>query len=167
MQIAAITTAYDPQEDRLYLAIADDQGVSARRWLTPRLLGRLLPTLLQQVQTQIVAPQEIPGEARHAANIYAQLQARLIKKPACPVLVDAQTDSKLIHEINVSLPKAGGATLAFQTGSPCPDTLHLNPQELRQWLEALYNAWLQADWPRNQWPDWIDRPRPPSNSGAQ
>jgi len=50
MEITSVTTEYDQQQDRLCLSIADGQGATARRWLTLRLLTRLLPTLLQQSQ---------------------------------------------------------------------------------------------------------------------
>lgn len=155
MQITAITTEYDPQEDRLCLDIADAQGSTGRRWLTYRLLTRLLPTLLKQAQQQIAAAPDTPVAAQQAANIYAQLQARITKKPAAPVQVDHSATGQLIHEINLSLPKAGGATLHLRTAQPVADTLKLTSQELRQWLEALRHACRQADWPSEMWPDWL------------
>lgn len=162
MQITTITTDYDPQEDRICLAIVDDQEQCVQLWLTQRLMRRLMPPLLQQTQAQIAELPATAHDVRQAANVYAQLQARLSQRPAQRVALAPATEQRLIHEINLNLPRSGGVRLEFSTPGSPPATLTLHPNELRQWLEAVRRAAQRGDWPSDFWPTWMGQPAPPA-----
>ena len=49
MQIATITTRYDSTEDRILLAVADEDDSQASLWLTRRMTQRLVAALIDGV----------------------------------------------------------------------------------------------------------------------
>lgn len=162
MQIATITTRYDATEDRILLAVADEDDSQATLWLTRRMTQRLVPALIEGVQKQIAAPQaarsEVHSAALAAANVYAQLQARISKKPASPVEPPRAAPQHLIHEIGVRGTGNGVRLLEFGCGDRDPATLALSLTEQRQWLESLKSACNMAHWALDVWPAWMAPP---------
>lgn len=156
MQISTITTKYDPDQDRIILAVADTAEVTLKLWLTRRLTQRLIPALLQGLQDQISAPPDAQPQALEAANVYAQLQARITKKPAHAVQTQDATAQHLVTEIGIQVGKQGAKTLEFRCAElPEPAILSLNATELRQWLEVLKHANDKGQWQLDVFPDWL------------
>ncbi len=177
MRITTLTTAYDTDEDRLRLAVADAAGQRRVLWLTRRLSERLAPALLQgleaapledepqQQQPPPAGPATAPAgdEAQQrqvaaraqAAQAYAQLEARLASKPVAPVQVDPDVSQGLVHRIELKAGQAGTRGLEFHgPGFPACE-LWLTPRELRQWLGQLRSAFKAADWRQDLWPGWL------------
>lgn len=159
MQIATITTRYDATEDRILLAVADADDNPASLWLTRRMAGRLVPALVEGVQKQIAAPQAAKAEhkvkALAAANVYAQLQARISKKPAPAVAPPYDAPQHLINEIGVRNERNGARVLEFRCVDRELATLMLSLTEQRQWLESLKSACGMAHWALDVWPEWM------------
>lgn len=163
MKITTLTTRYDPREDRISLDIADAEGYGQRRWLTERLLRGLLVNLLKHTELSLTDVEGDPQRSQ-AANIYAQLQARLTHKAHPAVQVSNGTSGELITAIDITMSKGAGVQLSFRTSGQEADTLSLDAQELRQWLQALYRATQQAAW-FGLWPSWMKQsPRLPFSS---
>ncbi|ABM40811.1 conserved hypothetical protein [Acidovorax sp. JS42] len=159
MQIATITTRYDAIEDRILLAVADADDIQARLWLTRRMTQRLVAALVDGVQRQIAEPPaaraEVKVAALAAANVYAQLQARISKKPAPPVEPPSAAPQHLIQEIGVRNGRNGARILEFRCRDRGPATLMLSLTEQRQWLESLKSACGAAHWALDVWPGWM------------
>ena len=47
----------------------------------------------------------------------------------------------------------GACTLRDEQGAVAAMVLQAQP--LRQWLSILFDAWQQAEWPLEVWPDWL------------
>jgi len=156
MQIATITTRYDIKEDRIALTVADERG-QIRKWLLTRGLTRVLvPALLGQLQAQIQAQPGTPPEHIEAANVYAQLQARVTLKPVRAVKVEPGTAKHLITRIQVDRgPKGSKMLTFFAQGGADTDTLTLGATEARQWVEMIKLAVDQAQWGLDAFPAWI------------
>jgi len=159
MRISTITTDYVLREDRIRLAVAYADGSTHPMWLTRRLAERLVPALIKDLQAPHVDDEAQPAEVQ-AAQVYAQLEARVSRKPARPVQVDDSAVPTLVQEINVKTAQNGTRVLTLT----CPDTepaqLVLRPGELRQWLEVLYRAFDMGQWRKDIWPAWIQQRKP-------
>ena len=164
MEISTITTRYDATEDRILLAVADADDNQASLWLTRRLTERLIPALVENVQQQIALPSaaktEGKGEVLAAANVYAQLQARISKKPAPAVVLQPAAPQHLINEIGVRSVGIGARLLEFRCVDQQVTTLTLSLTEQRQWLESLQKACTKANWALTVWPDWLSPSAP-------
>jgi hypothetical protein len=154
--IHRITALYDAQQDRIVLAVADKQSNTRKLCMTRRLTQRLVPALLDGLQDQINAPADVQPEMLAAANVYAQLQARINKKPTKAVQTDIDTPQYLVQEMAVKVGKKGATNLEFRSAEmPDSATLTLRASELRQWLEALKRAAEQGDWKLDVFPQWL------------
>ena len=169
MRIKTVTTSYNQDEDRLCLAVVDEAGQQRVLWLTRRLAERLVPALTQGMsvaateveeppsaggqggEPEAAAPQEAKAQA---AQVYAQLEARLSHKEVPPVQPGPQTPQGLVHEITL---KAGDGLrgLQFHCRSMTPCELFLNPRELRQWLQLVRSCFHAAQWREDVWPSWM------------
>lgn len=156
MRIQTITTLYDPEEDRIALSVADSGPVLCKLWITRRLLQRLVPALLERLDQQIQAPAGTKPERIEAANVYAQLQARLNRRPVQHVRTQVLTQQSLINKVDIKLDAKGAKTLTFKgIDLPEPAILALNANELRQWLEALKLAANKGQWALDVFPSWV------------
>jgi hypothetical protein len=159
MRIRSITTDYDLREDRIRLAVAYADGSKQPMWLTRRLAERLVPALIKGLQPPLVGDEGQAAEVQ-AAQVYAQLEARVSRKPARPVQVDDSAVPILVHEINVKMAKDGTRLLTLTCPEAEPAQLVLKPGELRQWLEVLYRAFDKGQWRKDIWPAWIQHCKP-------
>ena len=159
MRISTITTDYDLREDRIRLAVAYADGNARALWLTRRLAERLVPALIQGLHAPHVDDAAQAAEVQ-AAQIYAQLEARVSRKPARAVQVDREALPALVQEINVKTAHNGTRVLTLT----CPDTepaqMALRPGELRQWLEVLHRAFDKGQWRQDIWPAWMQQRKP-------
>lgn len=156
MRIITVTTEYDQHQDRLQLSVVDKAGHARMLWLTRRLAVRLVPALIQGLSMQSEA--DVQPEAVQAAQIYAQLQARLNKKPAEPVRPGDGTWVGLVKEISVNTVANGGRLLVFKCQGSDAAELVMNQTDLRLWLQLLQRLFRQADWREDFWPDWMQLP---------
>jgi len=173
MRISTITTAYDLDEDRLRLAVADAGGQRRVLWLSRRLAERLVPALMQGLSAAPLeadeaaplpaAPDAAPDaepqrEAAlrdQAAQAYAQLEARLATRPAAPVQVGPDVQQGRVNRIELKTGEAGTRGFEFHTPAFEPSELWLTPRELRQWLGLLRAAFQAAEWRQDLWPTWL------------
>lgn len=157
--IVRLTVRYDQKEDRMALNAESRGGETRRFWLTRRLADRFVPKLLTGLE---VPPEErcvLEGSSPDSSavpisQIYAQLEARLAKKPAAPVRAPPDGICALIHEITVSQAKRN-CRLIFRCHGSEPAQLVLSAMELRQWMEVLHRAYVRADWDVGCWPGWF------------
>lgn len=159
MRITQITTQYDQQEDRMSLVVSSDEATTRRLWLTRRLIERLVPVLLDGLEIHLTpatsnAPEALPTQ-KQAAQVYAQLEARISRKPAVAVQVQPDTVAALVREISIDPHKNGGRTIQFICINAEPATLVLTETELRQWLQGVERACHKAQWRADIWPAWI------------
>lgn len=170
-EITRITVLHDANEDRMAFDVADAEEHVRRLWLTKRLLDRLIIALTGQLNRsspqssgQVVAP----GAAQQAAQVYAQLQARIGKKPTSPVRATTATPMSLVREVSIARKKQGRWTLTFQFAGDEPVALIIPSSQLRQWLESLHRNYLRAQWDTRAFPAWVGRAgaRPPLSSQA-
>ncbi len=159
MRIKSITTDYDENEDRIRLAFVDDGENARLLWFTRRLGERLVSALIKGMQPQRLEQEAGPAKVQ-AAQVYAQLEARLSQKPAKPVRVDGDAAEGLVHEVNITMPNQGARLLVFRCKDLEPAELVMTQTELRQWLEVLHVVFLKAQWRNDIWPEWMESQRP-------
>ncbi len=159
MRITTITTDYDEQEDRIRLAVAYAGGNARLLWLTRRLAERLVPALIQGLRVPHLDDDAQATEVQ-AAQVYAQLEARISRKPANPVVVADTAAPALVQKIQVKTAQNGARVLVLTCPDAEPAELVLRPGELRQWLEMLNLAFRKGQWREDIWPAWIQQRKP-------
>ena len=166
MQIIRLTVAYDAREDRLALWTAGPDEQVRCLWLTRRLADRLVSSLTQQIDGGAAGTAAIfsasssppPDSAHQAAQVYAQLEARLAKQAAVPVAASEAAVQVLVSEVNIARSRSRWR-LEWICLDAVPARLVLNATQLRQWLQAMHHAYLKAGWPMSVWPAWMGKPR--------
>lgn len=151
-----VTTRYSVAQDRICLAGELPGGSPVVLWLTQRLLRRLLPPLLAWLQEQGGAAHAVMGQALYADALqgFAQQAARAQLQPQAPVQVPEGSLSCLVERVDMGRsPEA--VRLVFRDAQGVVAAMVLHPQPLRQWLSILFDAWQQAEWPLEVWPDWL------------
>ena len=151
-----VTTRYSVAQDRICLAGELPGGSPVVLWLTQRLLRRLLPPLLAWLQEQGVAAHAVMGQALYADALqgFAQQAARAQLQPQAPVQVSEGALACLVEGVDMSRsPEA--VHLLFRDAQGAVAAMVLQPQPLRQWLGIVFDAWQQAEWPLEVWPDWL------------
>ena len=151
-----VTTRYSVAQDRICLAGELPGGSPVVLWLTQRLLRRLLPPLLAWLQEQGGAAYTVMGSALYADALqgFAQQAARAQLQPQAPVQVPEGSLSCLVEGVDMGRsPEA--VRLVFRDAQGVVAAMVLQPQPLRQWLSILFDAWRQAEWPLEVWPDWL------------
>lgn len=151
------TTEYIEVEDRIRLTGAcADQKVSVF-WLNLRLAQRLVPVLLNWLSSQ----QAIDQQHTDLLNSFAQQAARAAHTPQPPVEAQTSDAAHLIHAISVSFhPEALELTLGVEAAEHHA-RIQFGTAPLRQWVNILYDLYRKAEWPLDQWPDWIKEPEAP------
>jgi hypothetical protein len=160
MRVKSITTDYDQDEDRIFLAVVDSKNTRRKLWLTRRLTERLISALVQGLTIRTEDDQPVAPRAIEAAQVYAQLEARISRKPATPVEMDNSATQYLVNQIKVKTADNEVRVIEFyfkaasDKASP-PVELVLTPTELRQWLEVLRTTTVTSQWREDIWPDWF------------
>ena len=96
------------------------------------------------------------GQALYADALqgFAQQAARAQLQPQAPVQVPEGSLSCLVERVDMGRsPEA--VRLVFRDAQGVVAAMVLHPQPLRQWLSILFDAWQQAEWPLEVWPDWL------------
>ena len=144
-----ITTEYVELEDRFRLSGEYENGQIIVLWLTQRLLVRLLPHLFKWLETQSAGP--IPQDIVQSLELEA---ANAERGHEAPVPSAADSLQCLVHSVDIS-PGSRILSVQFRASPEMSGQLHLNAQQLRQWLSILHALWKTAEWPSGIWPEWI------------
>jgi hypothetical protein len=169
IELKRLTTQYDPAEDRIFLAVADDQGQALRLWLTQRLINRLVPHLCEGLEKRGgTATDQGPVHSLHSqvAQSFAQQQARATLQRERPVVPAADAPQWRVEAVDVSY-AAGGARLNFKGTTEAQQALLALPTPaLRQWLGIVFEQYRRAGWQTQVWPAWMEEAAVPSPSKA-
>jgi hypothetical protein len=156
-KILTITTEYDENEDRIRFTVANTDQQAFVMWLTRRLAERMVPALVAGIKPKEL-DEDTPPQAVQAAQVYAQLEARLARKPAQAVQAPSYAPQGLIREINVKTAVNGARVLTFRADDMVPAQLVMSSKEQRQWLEMLRLGFHKGQWRKDVWPNWIRLP---------
>ncbi|WP_374583584.1 hypothetical protein [Pseudoduganella sp.] len=146
-----VTTVFSPEEDRIRIAGARQDGQQVVIWVTRRLLGFLLPHLLQRLDGQFAST---PPELRDTMQEFAQQTARSALGESAPVVAAQDDEVLLASAIDIGQTEVG-VLLTFRDGGEKSFSLPLASENLRQWLHILYQADRAANWQLPQWPAWL------------
>ena len=164
-----VTTRYSVAQDRICLAGELPGGSPVVLWLTQRLLRRLLPPLLAWLQEQGGAANAEAVQALYADALQgcAQQAARAQLQPQAPVQVPEGSRSCLVEGVDMGR-SPEMVRLVFRDAQGAVAAMVLQPQPLRQWLGIVFDAWQQAEWPLELWPDWLREsvPAPTGSAGG-
>lgn len=137
-------------------------GVPVLLWLTQRLLRRMLPPLTAWLENQHEhAASGVPSPLGASQALYAdavqgfaQQAARAGMTRQAPVQILDDSPACLVHSLELAAtPQA--VRLVFCDARVAVAAMELQAQPLRQWLDILYGAWAQAQWPADVWPAWM------------
>jgi hypothetical protein len=156
-KILTITTEYDENEDRIRFTVANTDQQAFVMWLTRRLAERMVPALVAGIKPKELDEDTLP-QAVQAAQVYAQLEARLARKPAQAVQAPSYAPHGLIREISVKTAVNGARVLTFRADDMVPAQLVMSSKEQRQWLEMLRLGFHKGQWRKDVWPNWIRLP---------
>jgi hypothetical protein len=160
--ISRLTTDYVDTEDRLRLSGDIAGGAPVAMWMTQRLALRLLPQLLQWLDSQIGAATAQGSEGRRSAapeiqkqvvHGFAQEAALADLTPQARVQA-AASEGWLIQSVDIARSDERVA-LVFRTADGRAAGLGVTAHELRQWLAIMRGVWLAAGWPDTPWPEWM------------
>ena len=85
---------------------------------------------------------------------FAQQAARAQLQPQAPVQVPEGSRSCLVEGVDMGR-SPEMVRLVFRDAQGAVAAMVLQPQPLRQWLGIVFDAWQQAEWPLEVWPDWL------------
>lgn len=148
-----ITTEYIEAQDRLRLAGELADGAPQVLWLTQRLLQRLLPVLLQQLQGA-GAGAETDTPYADLLHSFVQQSARAELVPQPPVQASDSSPAWLVVSVDI-VQSAEGVRLTFKGAQDQQVSLALVTLALRQWLGIVHDAYAKAEWPLQGWPQWL------------
>ena len=165
-----LTTEYVDREDRIRLSGESEAGDTVVLWLTQRLLNRLLTPLCDWLLDQggPAARERTPSKLDHHAGLrqsFAQQAARAGLTPQPPVRPAEGLPGTLVVTVNLNA-QPGLMQLDFLGATdpagvtPQLAGLALPTQNLRQWLNILFDQYRRADWPLDAWPAWMQDTTP-------
>lgn len=153
-----MTTEYIAVEDRVRLSgkIQNDETVVL--WLTQRLFVRVLPKLLQWLESQEAA---VPQAA--ILSSFKQQAARATHTRQSPIRGNSASLTWLVHAVDIAKsPHALQLTFKGTDNQKIRLTMAIKP--LRQWLNIVFDTCLKAGWSMDIWPEWMKEsatPAPP------
>lgn len=165
-----LTTEYVDREDRVRLSGESEAGDTVVLWLTQRLLNRLLPPLCDWLleQGSAASRERSPSKLDHHAELrqsFAQQAARAGMIPQPPVRPADDQAGSLVITVNLTA-RPGLMQLDFLGANDSTGTapqlagLALPTQNLRQWLNILFDQYHRAGWPLDAWPAWMQDSAP-------
>ena len=159
--IQRITTRFDEQEDRFRLDALLSESDTISFWLTQRLLIRIIQHCLKTAREQsgdaFESQQLNQTNHNHSPEKYAKESAQEGPDVKEIVSVKSDTPSFVIQEVDINSGPAGVVLIFKETKYSY--SLALDHSQLRQWLQIIYNLWLEAEWLISVWPDWISQAR--------
>ena len=165
-----LTTEYVDREDRIRLSGESESGETVVLWLTQRLLNRLLMPLCDWLPDHggPTARERTPSKLDHHAELrqsFAQQAARAGLTPQPPVRPIEDSPGCLVVTVNLTA-RPGLMQLEFiGAANPAGEAprlagLALPTQNLRQWLNILFDQYRHAGWPLDAWPAWMQDTAP-------
>ncbi|MCI5106618.1 MAG: hypothetical protein MRY76_07900 [Pseudomonadales bacterium] len=155
--LSRVSCHYDPNEDRIRLTGEAEDGNTRVLWSSHRLLKRLLPHLVQRLESNPVpdqgGTQTTASDISNSRQGFAQETAAAKIKLQNPVQADDSQLSYLIKEVDIKANDEGVALIFKHEAGD--DTLVLGNEQLRQWLLILHRIWQGTEWPQDFWPTWI------------
>jgi len=144
-----ITTEYVDLEDRVRLSGEAASGATVSLWLTQRLLGRLVRAILPWIAESDDAYQAVK-------NGFSQAAARAGLQRQPPVL--AQASPCLVTKVDLRHSDEAMTLVFFDSAGSAGSAgeITLQRQDMRHWLNILFDIWRAADWPPGVWPDWMN-----------
>ena len=153
IRLNKLTTRYDRVEDRIRVDAQVEGGGVQRLWLTQRLCGELVRTLLGYLNRSGLAVSDASPQSQGAVQRHLHQTARIRKKTSAPVSA-APKKGVLLDRLRVRT-----RNNHVQLLIPLPDgrnsMLVFSLDEARQWLDILYQQYRAAEWQLSVWPDWI------------
>lgn len=158
ISLSRISTRYQYSEDRICLNGEAEDGELINIWLTRRLADRLVKNL-----TRWLEPQDMPGYSYTTPKVAAaQLRAIADRQEVKSEAVSKESEHEpprqdwLVESIEMAYSRFG-ATFTFKGGRGEEQSARFNvsTQNLQQWLDILYEQYIQADWPIDVWPQWV------------
>lgn len=167
-ELKRLTTEYIESEDRIRLSgeISPENPVVI--WLTQRLLYRVVPVLLNWLQTQVdnspVLTQSTaaaqPGKegVKDFLHQAAQQSARGSVKPQPPVRAASDSPAWLAIAVDLT-PTPTAVRLKLRGAQENEEVVVVMPAHgLRQWLGIMQEATRRGGWPQEIWPEWLQAP---------
>jgi len=148
-QLERITTCYVLPEDRVRITGSAALGEVQCVWLTQRMLGRLLPVLLQWLQGE-----DTDSLRTELVQSFALQAAKRAIEPLAPVPVKAAAASWLALSVDVARARQA-VRMLFRGAQGQEAALIMEPKLLRQWLAIVHDAYRKAQWPLHVWPAWV------------
>lgn len=146
-----VTTEFSPEEDRIRVAGQAEDGQEVVVWLTRRLLGLLLPVLLQHLDQQFATASP---EHRDVLQEFAQQSACDALGGAEPVRAGQDAATILARDVDVTRAE-DSVLLVFRNAAGAACQLPFTDENLRRWMQILYHAERNANWQLPQWPAWL------------
>ena len=168
-KIARITTRYSSREDRLRLAVEDENRTPLNLWLTRRLSDRLVAGLLQclehpdgapdkalperagaEARTGALAgasaqPMRHAGQPNAAALLWEQTHADLSFRKSPPVIAPPEiSETGLIDTISIA--RSGESFKLSFAWNGEEAALAITPVFLRNFLRILHRNYGMAEW---------------------
>mgnify|MGYP001217942226 FL=1 len=152
--LQSITTRFDEHQDRFRLDALLKGSSTVSFWLTQRLLIRMIKHCLGTLKKQtgeIFNSQQDHQTNRAPPKFTKEVKRDLRHEEA--VFIEDVTPNFLIQEVDISSGSAG-VVLIFKEPN-CSYSLALSHNQLRQWLQIVYDLWVRAEWQVSIWPSWI------------
>jgi hypothetical protein len=146
-----VTTEYCPEQDRIRIAGLTEDGQAVVIWLARRMLGFLLPVLLNHLDEQFL---DASPAHKDLLQEFAQQAAFGALGLAERVTPGQDDDTILATSVDVAH-MTNGVVLTFRNGPEGGYGLALVGESLRQWMHILYQAHCKADWQLELWPAWL------------
>ena len=146
------TTRYNLEQDRIQLALAlvDEKPIGL--WLTQRLLTRLIPTLVNLLDSEKIRLSQNALEVHNIAQQHAQNVVETQSDAQGEVVA---SDEGLVEAIDLSR-SARSAVLTFRClGKQERYSLTLGANQLRSWLSILCSTFHKAEWDTTAFPTWV------------
>lgn len=148
-ELKRLSTCHQEVEDRIRLVGETDNGAVVVLWLTQRLLLRLVPVLLEGLETS-----GTDAAYHEILNGFAQQTARAALKPELPVHAAQDSQAWLVHSVDIAK-TTEALHLTFKGASGQQGFITLQPRLLHQWLGIMYDTCRNANWPLSVWPQWL------------
>lgn len=150
MKIQRFSTKFIDSEDRIILMAEFEDGEACNLWLTQRLLNRLVASLCVLLEQHLGSVPLV--EVRQE---FAQQEARVSLKRQESVRFNAGAKCVLVRSIDLKSRRSDVSLHFMSVDNNLVAIMHLEFQQLRQWLNIAYDQYLRAEWSIAVWPAWI------------
>ena len=156
-KLTRITSEYVDVEDRIRITALTEDNTTIGLWFTLRLMDRIVNhclSLLEKHCPEITKAAITDKKSRANIQGFVQQSAQQELQQEEAVSLSESSPDYLVREVDIKF-IAEGAILIFKKEETENFELHLNNQQLRQWLGIIFALWKNADWPLSSWPDWM------------